>query len=418
MAANPSRSSPSARLASGRSPLVAGADGAPAPVRNRIVALRFVRAAELIPNRKRWRRHSGAQGRSLRAVLEEVGYAGACVARRSPEGLVLLDGHLRADLDPGAVLPVLVLDVTEEEGDTILASYDALASMARPDPAALERLLKEVTIPEETLLEHLRSMLADPVPATPLDRDLIPPRPRRSRVRRGQLWALGAHRLLCGDARSPEDLDRVMAGELARMLWTDPPFGVSYVGKTAEALRIENDEAAGLETLLTEVFEVVDHHLRPGARLYMAHPAGELQATFLWCFLATGWRLHQTIVWVKDAMVLGHADYQFRHEPLLFGYKLGPGRWGRGAKGWYGGNAETSVLEIPRPKASREHPTAKPVELVARCLANSSRRGDVVLDPFAGSGRHLSRRRSSEGGAGPSRSTPGTATSSSPGGRR
>jgi hypothetical protein len=137
MAANPSRSSPAGRLASGRSPRVAGADGAPAPVRNRIVALRFVRAAELIPNPKRWRRHSGAQRRSLRGVLEEVGYAGACVARRSPEGLVLLDGHLRADLDPGAVLPVLVLDVTEEEGEVVLASY------VTADPDHVRHLLAE-----------------------------------------------------------------------------------------------------------------------------------------------------------------------------------------------------------------------------------------------------------------------------------
>jgi DNA modification methylase len=88
-------------------------------------------------------------------------------------------------------------------------------------------------------------------------------------------------------------------------------------------------------------------------------------------------------------MVLGHGDYHYRHEPILYGYAPGRGRWGRGARGWYGGNGQDSVLEVPRPSASREHPTAKPVELIRRCLENSSRRGDRVLDPFAGSGSTL-----------------------------
>ncbi len=94
-------------------------------------------------------------------------------------------------------------------------------------------------------------------------------------------------------------------------------------------------------------------------------------------------------MWVKDSLVLGHADYHFRHEPILYGYKPGAGRIGRGAEGWYGGNAEDTVLEVARPRASREHPTAKPPELVERCVRNSTRRGDLVLDPFAGSGSTL-----------------------------
>jgi DNA modification methylase len=116
------------------------------------------------------------------------------------------------------------------------------------------------------------------------------------------------------------------------------------------------------------------------------HPAGALSSVFLTKFLGARWRLHQTLVWVKDRMVLGHADYHYRHEPLLYGYKPGPGRWGRGHLGWHGGNDQDSVFEIPRPQASRDHPTAKPVELIARCLTNSSEAGEAVLDPFAGSG--------------------------------
>ena len=110
---------------------------------------------------------------------------------------------------------------------------------------------------------------------------------------------------------------------------------------------------------------------------------------FTGAFLGQGWRLHQSLVWVKDSLVLGHSDYQFRHETILYGHKPGRGRIGRGGRGWYGDDAQTSVLEVERPKASREHPTMKPPELIEIALGNSSKRGDVVLDPFAGSGSTL-----------------------------
>ncbi len=180
-----------------------------------------------------------------------------------------------------------------------------------------------------------------------------------------------------------------MAGERAEVLWTDPPYGVRYVGKTSRRLRIAGDTEPGLEALLEASLRVAGAHLAPGARIYLCHPAGSLQVVFLQAFIAQGWRLHQTLVWVKDSMVLGHADYHFRHEPITYGYAQGPGRWGRGAKGWYGPSSQDSVIEVARPRASREHPTAKPVELVRRCLANSSTDGDGVLDPFAGSGSTL-----------------------------
>src|SRR5439155_10714389 len=131
--------------------------------------------------------------------------------------------------------------------------------------------------------------------------------------------------------------------EKARLLWTDPPYGVAYVGKTRAALRIRNDEEGGLEALLAEAFAAIGAVLAPGAAIYIAHPAGPGQAVFLNAFLARGWVLRQGLVWVKDSMVLGHADYHYRHEPILYGHAPGTGRWGRGAAGWYGGHAEASV---------------------------------------------------------------------------
>jgi len=141
--------------------------------------------------------------------------------------------------------------------------------------------------------------------------------------------------------------------------------------------------------LLIGAFAQADRALKPGAPIYIAHPAGRQSVTFGQCFLDRDWKLHQTLVWVKDTIVLGHSDYHYRHEPILFGYKPGEGRHGRGGKGWYGDNAQASVFEVPRPKASPEHPTSKPVDLILTCLRNSTKRKDVVYEPFMGSGSTL-----------------------------
>jgi DNA modification methylase len=195
----------------------------------------------------------------------------------------------------------------------------------------------------------------------------------------GQIWTMGHHRLIVGDSTDPEVVARLMDGEHATCMWTDPPYGVEYVGKTADALKIENDGAADLEGLLTRAFATAGGVLAEGAGIYVAHPAGILSFTFMSCFINTGWHFHETLVWVKDSMVLGHSDYHYKHEPILYGWK--------GAnRNWYGGRNQVSVFEIDRPKRSELHPTIKPVELIEPMLQNSTKRGDIVYEPFAGSG--------------------------------
>lgn len=361
-------------------------------VRDRVVELVRVRAGELVAHPGNWRRHPERQRAALRGILREIGYADALLARREGESFVLIDGHLRKSLDPEQVVPVLVLDVSAEEAETLLATLDPLAALAEADPEPLARLLERVESSNQAvrdLLEGLARGAGLPLMRGLVDPEAIPAPPARPQTKPGDLWALGEHRLLCGDATKRADLGRLVGGEPAEMLWTDPPYGVAYRGKTPRALRIENDDADGVDALLESAFAAIDAALSPGAALYVAHPAGPLSATFGARFLAQGWRYHQTLVWVKDRMVLGHADYHFRHESLLYGRKPGAGRWGRGHRGWHGGNGQDSVFEIPRPAASREHPTAKPVELVRRCVANSSRVRAHVLDPFAGSGPTL-----------------------------
>lgn len=204
----------------------------------------------------------------------------------------------------------------------------------------------------------------------------------------GDLIALGEHRLVCGDATAEGDVRRLMAGHLAGCMWTDPPYGVDYVGKTVDALTIQNDGAGDIEALLSSAFALAAGVLEPGAAVYCAHPAGAQGLVFARLFDAA-FSFRQGLVWNKGQMVLGHSDYHYSHEPILYGYTPGPGRRGRGGEGWYGDNSQTSVIEVPKPSANTEHPTSKPIELIEICLRNSAPAGGGVLDPFAGSGSTL-----------------------------
>ncbi len=288
-------------------------------------------------------------------------------------------------------LAVAWVEASPEEARRIVLVDNKTADDASYDPEALLALVQSSTELAGTGYDEseVDALLAEVSASMPVSDDDVPSRPKEPRTRPGDVIELGCHRLVCGDARDQTCYEVLLGGEQADLLWTDPPYGVAYEGRTRERLTIQNDDRDGLEALLEESFTCMNKKLRPGAFLYIAHAAGRQLPVFLAAFRKCGWSLRQQLVWLKDSMVLGHADYHFRHEPVLYGVKPAPGRVGRGGSGWYGGNSQTSVLEVPRPRAAPEHPTMKPPELVAICLRNSTRRGELVLDPFAGSGSTL-----------------------------
>lgn len=351
---------------------------------NRVVGHRLIVARELRSRPDRWRRHPATQRRVLTELLTDLGFADALVVRETPDGLELLDGELRADLAGDQPLPVVVVDLDDDEARRFLLTHDPVGAMATAADEAMQKLMAEVDIPrdlsDDITRRYSRPRVAKDMEAPP------PSEVRPPRVAPGEIWALGEHRLACGDARDHRLLEAIADGEQIEMMWTDPPYGVSYVGKTARALTINGDEATGLEALLSDAFEGADRVLAPGARIYVCHPAGPQATRFAQAFEHVGWRHRSTLIWVKDRMVLGRGDYHYRHEPILFGYKVGRGRWGRGGQGWYGGDGADSVFEIPRLTASVDHPTMKPIELIEACLTNSSLPAHAVLDPFVGSG--------------------------------
>jgi DNA modification methylase len=249
----------------------------------------------------------------------------------------------------------------------------------------LDLLLTGFTSAELDCYLGLLAQQADPDDAPPLSSGEPSSKP-------GELYELGAHRVFCGDARDSAVLAALFGDELASLLLTDAPYGVEYQGKTRRGLRIENDGAEGLLSLLTEAFGAADRVLEPNAPFYLFAPAGPQGMSFRIAIDQAGWKLHQCLVWVKNAIVLGHSDHHFQHEDVLYGWKPGPGRPGRGRHAgsrWYGDNRQSTVLFADRPARSEDHPTMKPVGLLEPMISHSSRRGEIVFDPFSGSGSTL-----------------------------
>jgi len=324
----------------------------------------------------------------IKESLEQNGQYRPIVVRRQTMEVLAGNHTLQAAKELGwKQIAVTLISCDDEQAKRIVLVDNRTNDLATYDESELVALLTELPSLEGTGYDQeALDDLLDSLSPAPLLEDEVPALRKEPRTRSGDLYELGPHRLLCGDAQDPRSYERLLAGAEASLLWTDPPYGVDYEGKTRARLRIENDRARGLRSLLERSFATADTALTPGAPLYVCAPAGALIVPFIESFQAANWELRQALVWVKDAMVLGRSDYHYRHEQLLYGFKPAKGRLGRGGRGWYGTDAETSVLEVPRPKASREHPTMKPVELVELALRNSSRRREIVLDPFCGSG--------------------------------
>ncbi len=302
--------------------------------------------------------------------------------------------------------------------DTILA--EALAGVATADST-----LAMATGFSETEIERLIARVGGLTDGT--DDDAAPEPPAVAESCPGTLYELSGHRLLCGDATRPDHL-RLLAGERRMdLLLTDPPYNVAYQGKTAEGLTIANDSMASpqFRRFLTAAFLATDRVLRPGAAFYIWHADSEGLNFRLACQDA-GWPIHECLVWAKDTFVLGRQDYQWQHEPCLYGWKPGaahqwcgdrrqstlvrsklpwhlvPAPDGSGYIATLDGSSylirgenltvtrtDTTLLECPRPQRNGDHPTMKPVELFERLIRNSTRRGQAVLDPFGGSGTTL-----------------------------
>lgn len=211
--------------------------------------------------------------------------------------------------------------------------------------------------------------------------DYDKPVPETTNVKRGDIYQLGRHRLMCGDSTSKADMLRLMDGKQADMLLTDPPYNVNYTGGTADHLTIQNDnmEDAAFRQFLIDAFSAVDAVMRPGAAFYIWHADSE-GFNFRGACHDVGWPVRQCLIWNKNTLVMGRQDYQWKHEPCLYGWKTGASHT------WTSDRKQTTVIDFDKPLRSDIHPTMKPVGLFDYEIQNSTHAGDTVLDAFGGSG--------------------------------
>ncbi len=322
--------------------------------------------------------------------IEAHGFYGTIIAQASSRRVLAGNHRLEAARQLGIdAVPVIYLDVDDQQAQRILLVDNRTNDLATYDDTALTDLLQQLmpdlsgTGFDASDLDELLAEL-DPGERKGTDTTPIEP-PADPTTKPGDLWILGDHRLVCGSSTDPTAVERVLAGDRPDILATDPPYGVAYVGKTDDALTIKND--AGTPEQTRDLFRdaLAISGLKPGGVFYATVPDGPLSRWFIDAVeqgLGAD-ALRQQLVWVKDRFVMGRSDYHYRHEPILYG-------WATGAAHYFiDDRTQDSIWEIPRPSASREHPTMKPVPLFERMLDNSSKPHDIVYEPFGGSGTTL-----------------------------
>lgn len=284
----------------------------------------------------------------------------------------------RTDVQPGS-----------ERAIRLAIADNRTQELSEFDPAVLAELSAEVDLSAFWFDDELSALLADAeAPSEPG----VDPGPDFGKadalveqygVAVGQIWQMGDHRLAVGDCTDGELVARLMNGALAEMVWTDPPYAVSYRGGSKPRDAIENDDMSAdeMQSFLYACFAGLLTHCENGGAWYVAAPPGPLHTTFGIVLRELGIH-HQTLIWVKNNATFGPMgqDYHWRHEPIFYGWKPGA------AHRYRGDRKQETVLEFDRPVRSDEHPTMKPVDLIAQCIVNSSDEESVILEPFCGSG--------------------------------
>ena len=331
------------------------------------------------------------------AIVESIkknGFYGAIVVQAKSKEILVGNHRWKAAKQLGFTdVPVIWVDVDAATERRLLLVDNRTSELGEFDEEALLTLLREAraendlegTGYSESDLDELiaNASEADVDMTTPEEEEVIEV-PEEPTSVRGEVYQLGPHRLMCGDATSITDLEKLLDGKLVDLLWTDPPYNVAYEGKTKKKLTIKNDQmsAAAFRTFLIEAFSTASLGMREGACFYVAHADSEGH-NFRGAAIEVGWKLSQCLIWVKDQFVMGRQDYHWRHEPILYGWKDGAGHHKLQDR------TQDTVWECPRPRRSEVHPTMKPVALVEKAIRNSTKPGNRVLDPFGGSGSTL-----------------------------
>ena len=349
--------------------------------------MQLVNIDRLVPYQNNARTHSPEQINKLRASLREFGFINPVIIDRN-FGVIAGHGRIAAARAEGITeLPCVFADhLTEAQKKAYILADNRMAldagwdeDMLRVEIEALQGAdfdLMLTGFDDKELADFFGTNDDD---AKDDDFDLSSALEQASFVQKGDVWTVGRHRLMCGDATSMDDVATLMDGKKANLLLTDPPYGVSF--KSSSGLTIQNDSMKNEEfyQFLYDAFAAAVCFLGAGASAYVFHADTE-GLNFRKAFIDAGFHLAGCCIWVKDSLVLGRSDYQWQHEPVLYGFLQ------NGKHNWYSDRKQTTVWNFAKPKRNANHPTSKPLDLLSYPIGNSTQENGIVLDSFGGSG--------------------------------
>lgn len=300
---------------------------------------------------------------------------------------VVVCGHTRVKaskkLGMTEVPCIVADDLNEEQIKAFRLADNKVSELAEWDMDKLAEELKQIDMDMLQFgFEDLESSLERDVLEDEFDEEEeLPVNPYS---KKGDVFILGKHRLMCGDSTIKEDVDKLTDGKLADMIFTDPPYNVNYEGgvdDNGSKMKIQNDKQsdADFKEFLQKAFDNMALHCKNGGSIYCCHADTE-GLNFRTAFINAGFKLAECLIWVKNSLVLGRQDYHWRHEPILYGWKEGAGHY------FIDDRSQDTIWKYNKPKVNDLHPTMKPLELVGRAIKNSSKKGELVLDLFGGSG--------------------------------
>lgn len=353
--------------------------------------MELVPTDRLIPYVNNARTHSAEQVNKLRASLREFGFVNPVIVDRD---LNVIAGHgriLAAKEEKIPEVPCVYVDyLTEAQKKAYILADNRMAmdagwdeELLRVEIEALQAEAFDVSLTgfdEKEITDLFKD--TDGTGAEDDDFDLSEALEKAAFVERGDVWTVGRHRLMCGDATVEEDVLKLMDGKKANLILTDPPYGVSF--QSSDGLSIQNDSIKGEEfyQFLLAAMQNMVSVLEPGGAAYVFHADTE-GLNFRRAFVDAGLHLAGCCIWVKNSLVLGRSDYQWQHEPVLYGFLK------NGKHSWYSDRKQTTIWNFDKLKRNKNHPTSKPLDLLAYPIGNSTQANAIVLDTFGGSGSTL-----------------------------
>jgi DNA modification methylase len=352
--------------------------------------MQLISTDKLVPYVNNARTHSAEQILKLRSSLREFGFVNPIIIDKD-FNIIAGHGRLMAAKEEGIKeVPCVFADfLTEAQKKAYILADNRMAMDAGWDEELLKIEMEELqnlgydlgyTGFDEKELAELFGI--DDKEVEDDDFDLTAALEKASFVEKGDVWFVGKHKLMCGDATSSEDVSKLMEGKKANLILTDPPYNVAF--KSSDGLTIQNDSMGNNDfyNFLYSSFKNMAEHLENGGAAYIFHADTE-GLNFRKAFIDAGFHLAGCCIWVKDSLVLGRSDYQWQHEPVLYGFMQ------NGKHPWYSDRKQTTIWNFDKPKKNSNHPTSKPLDLLAYPIKNSTQSNAIVIDTFGGSGSTL-----------------------------